>query len=129
MNPASLENLKMGAIARNQGKVRCNVTILPETKRWLEGSNNVSGRIDEMVSKWLKGELVGKSKLDEAEARIKALEEQLRTQQSTGTVESILENWEGKVDESKGKSAGGQPSERYKYVAQRLGELKQALKE
>ncbi|MEH2023926.1 hypothetical protein [Nostoc sp.] len=129
MSPASLENLKMGSIANNRDKIRCNFTLLPETKKWLAASGNASERIDDMVSKWLKGELVGKGKLDEAEAKIKALKEQLGEQKSTGMVESILENWEGKVKESRGKSAGGQPSERYKYVAQLLGELKQALKE
>ncbi len=55
MSPNSLENLKMGAIARNQGKVRCQVTILPETKQWLARSGNLSGRIDELVAKVLKG--------------------------------------------------------------------------
>jgi hypothetical protein len=35
INPKSLENLKMGAVARSQGKIRCQVTILPETKEWL----------------------------------------------------------------------------------------------
>jgi hypothetical protein len=78
MNPASLENLKMGAISRNHGKIRCNITILPQTKQWLAASGNTSERIDELVSKWLKGELVSKSKLDEALAKIKVLEEQLK---------------------------------------------------
>ena len=39
----------------------------------------------------------------------------------------ILDSWQGKVDESKGKSASGQPSERYKYVDQLLKDLKQAM--
>jgi hypothetical protein len=77
INPASLENLKMGAISRKQGKVRCNVTILPETKRWLESGGNLSGRIDELVGRWLKGELISKTKLDEAIAQIKRLENEL----------------------------------------------------
>ncbi|MBN3894279.1 MAG: hypothetical protein V7L14_29920 [Nostoc sp.] len=39
----------------------------------------------------------------------------------------VLDNWQLKVDESKGKSATGQPGERYKYVAQLVSELKQAM--
>jgi hypothetical protein len=35
INQASLENLKLGAVARKKGKVRCTVTILPATKEWL----------------------------------------------------------------------------------------------
>ncbi|MDZ8225912.1 MULTISPECIES: hypothetical protein [unclassified Nostoc] len=39
----------------------------------------------------------------------------------------ILDSWQSKVDESKGKSANGQPSERYKYVDQLIRDLKQAM--
>jgi hypothetical protein len=74
MSPKSLENLKMGAVARNQGKIRCQVTILPETKEWLSRGGNMSGRIDEMVRKILKGELVGNRKVEELEGEIKRLE-------------------------------------------------------
>lgn len=56
----SLENLKMGAIARKQGKIRVNVTLLPETLKWLDSSGNRSERIDEIVRRILKGELVPK---------------------------------------------------------------------
>ncbi|MDZ8054870.1 MAG: hypothetical protein RMX68_009045 [Aulosira sp. ZfuVER01] len=42
-------------------------------------------------------------------------------------VNHILESWQSKVDESKAKSANGQPSERYKYVAQLVADLKQAM--
>jgi len=35
------------------------VTILPETKEWLARGGNLSGRLDELVAKVLKGELVG----------------------------------------------------------------------
>jgi hypothetical protein len=77
MNPNSLENLKMGAITRNQGKVRCQVTILPETKEWLARGGNLSGRIDEMVAKVLKGELVGVRKVEEMESEIVRLRAEL----------------------------------------------------
>lgn len=74
MSPKSLENLKMGAVARNQGKIRCQVTILPETKEWLARGGNLSGRIDELVAKVLKGELVGARKLEELQREIERLE-------------------------------------------------------
>ncbi|WP_029630609.1 hypothetical protein [[Scytonema hofmanni] UTEX B 1581] len=73
MNSASLENLKLGATHRDKGKIRTNVTILPETKAWLERGGNVSGRIDEMVGKILRGELVGCSKLEDAHREIASL--------------------------------------------------------
>jgi hypothetical protein len=73
MSPTSLKNLKMGAIARNQGKVSFNLTVLPETKKWLKSSGNASERVDLLVSKILKGELIGKTHLDRANAEIAAL--------------------------------------------------------
>ncbi len=77
MNPKSLENLKMGAVARNQGKIRCQVTILPETKEWLARGGNLSGRIDEMVKKILKGELVGIRKVEELEQEVVRLQAEI----------------------------------------------------
>ncbi len=74
MNPNSLENLKIGAVSRNQGKVRCQVTISPQTKEWLARGGNLSGRIDELVAKVLKGELVGARKLEELQREIARLE-------------------------------------------------------
>lgn len=56
----SLDNLKLGAIARKKGKVRVTVTILPETKAWLQSSGNMSERIDEVVRRILAGELIKK---------------------------------------------------------------------
>jgi hypothetical protein len=43
-------------------------------------------------------------------------------------VNHILESWQSKVEESKSKSAGGQPSERYKYVAQLVNDLRQVMR-
>lgn len=79
INPKSLENLKMGSVARNQGKVRCNVTILPETKAWLSKGGNLSARIDELVGKYLKGDLVGVRALREMEERCQELEARLNS--------------------------------------------------
>lgn len=61
VSQASLENLKLGAIARRKGKIRVTVTLLPETKKWLESGGNMSERIDEVVRRIVAGELVKKS--------------------------------------------------------------------
>jgi len=53
----SLENLKLGAQARYQGKVRQNFTILPQTLEWLKKSGNASQRVDELVSSAKNGDL------------------------------------------------------------------------
>lgn len=45
----SLENLKLGADARRQGKVRHNFSILPETAQWLKATGNASDAIDALV--------------------------------------------------------------------------------
>jgi vacuolar-type H+-ATPase subunit I/STV1 len=52
----SLENLKLGAESRRQGKIRQNVTILPEILEWLRGIGNVSGGIDNLVAAAKKGD-------------------------------------------------------------------------
>lgn len=83
VNPKSLENLKMGAVTRNQGKIRCQVTILPETKEWLARGGNLSGRIDELVTKVLKGELVGFRKLEDMQREIERLEAEVMRLRST----------------------------------------------
>ena len=49
MNDRSLDNLKLGAQARYQGKIRRNTTLLPETIAWLEGQGNLSAAIDRLV--------------------------------------------------------------------------------
>lgn len=48
----SLENLKLGAESRRQGKVRHNFTILPETVQWLKGTGNASDTIDALVTEF-----------------------------------------------------------------------------
>ena len=73
-HPNSLENLKMGTITRNQGKVRCQMTILPDTKKWLALGGNLSARIDELVAKILKGKLVGVCKLEEMQREVERLQ-------------------------------------------------------
>lgn len=58
ISQSSLDNLKLGAIARYRGKVRVTITILPETKKWLAGGGNISERVDEVVRRIIAGELV-----------------------------------------------------------------------
>ena len=77
MSPASLENLKLAAAARDKGKIRTNVTILPETKAWLERGGNVSARIDELVKKILEGELVPLGKYNAALEEIAKLKAEI----------------------------------------------------
>jgi tetratricopeptide (TPR) repeat protein len=50
INPASLENLKLGAQARYQDKQKLNLTVLPGTKDWLKKSGNASQRVDDLVN-------------------------------------------------------------------------------
>jgi hypothetical protein len=42
MNPNSLKNLKLGARARKKGKVKLNLTVMPETAENLKRSGNAS---------------------------------------------------------------------------------------
>lgn len=53
----SLENLKLGAESRYQGKERHNFTVLPETVEWLKKGGNASRRIDELVAAAKSGDL------------------------------------------------------------------------
>lgn len=53
----SLENLKLGAKARYQGKVRQNFTILPDSLEWLKKRGNASSQIDQLVEAAKAGEL------------------------------------------------------------------------
>lgn len=78
VNPKSLENLKLGADSRRQGKIRCTVTILPQTKEWLSSGGNLSGRIDEVVARILAGQLVGIKKVEKLETEIRRLKALIR---------------------------------------------------
>lgn len=60
VSPASLENLKLGAIARRKGKVRVTLTLLPDTIKWLkkhDADGNMSECVDEVVRRIVAGEL------------------------------------------------------------------------
>lgn len=56
----SLENLKLGAQSRYQGKLRHNFTVLPETVQWLKGTGNASDAIDCLVEAAKKGNFFSK---------------------------------------------------------------------
>ena len=64
VSPASLENLKLGAIARRKGKQRVTLSLLPATIKWLkkhDSNGNMSECVDEVVRRIVAGELVKKS--------------------------------------------------------------------
>ncbi len=48
-HPNSLENLKLGAAARRKGKVKLNLTVLPETAEKLKRSGNASRFVELLV--------------------------------------------------------------------------------
>ncbi|QHG21085.1 hypothetical protein [Nostoc sp. ATCC 53789] len=61
ISQASLENLKLGAIARRKGKVRVTLSLLPTTIQWLkkhDANGNMSECVDEIVRRIVAGELV-----------------------------------------------------------------------
>ncbi len=80
----------MGAIARNENKVRSQVTIRPQTKKWLALGDNISGRIDELVAKILKSELVGVSKLKEFQRQMYRLQLEVERLRSRWCVHSTV---------------------------------------
>jgi len=53
----SIENLELGAQPRDPGKIRLNVTVLPQTSNWLKGQGNASHKIDELVEAAMAGNL------------------------------------------------------------------------
>lgn len=61
ISQASLENLKLGAIARRKDKVRVNLSLLPTTIKWLkkhDAKGEMSNCVDEIVRRIIAGELV-----------------------------------------------------------------------
>ena len=76
-NPKSLENLKLGSKARYTGKERHNYTIMPATHEWLASGGNASLRLDEVVGKILRGELVGVERVRKLEAEVTSLKKML----------------------------------------------------
>lgn len=80
VNPKSLENLRLGAEARNKDKQRTNLTLLPETVRWLKGHGNASDKVDELVAEAKKNPFPQNQTdtVPELKEKIKSLESSLR---------------------------------------------------
>jgi hypothetical protein len=57
-HPNSLANLNPQA--NNKGKVKCNLTLSPETIAWLKSGGNASSRVDYLVKAIKEGRLVWK---------------------------------------------------------------------
>ncbi|MEM7716187.1 MAG: hypothetical protein AAF349_21880 [Cyanobacteria bacterium P01_A01_bin.68] len=70
MNPASLENLKLGRI---KSKERHSITISPENWQWLQSIGKPSQKIDLIVGMCRRGELVGRELLKASEAECERL--------------------------------------------------------
>jgi transposase-like protein len=104
--------------AREKAKESYPNSEIVSVKHTHGGKRNGAGR----VSKW--GEGV-KTQVYRLPSSIGEKVEDVITELEM--VNHILDSWQSKVDESKGKSANGQPSERYKYVAQLVADLKQAM--
>lgn len=106
----SLENLKLGAEARRQGKLRVNHTLLPETVEWLKNRGNASHLIDELVKAAKSGHLKSNNTHEKKESeqqlnsnhvykQIEALQAELATvrsqlQQITQERDGLLEQLE-----------------------------------
>jgi hypothetical protein len=113
LEQSSLEDAYNHAVADNPG---CEVVKVKHTHG---GKRSGAGR----VSKWGDGVKTQVYRLppslgEKVEDVVTELE----------MVNHILDSWQSKVDESKSKSANGQPSERYKYVAQLVADLREAMK-
>jgi hypothetical protein len=63
MNENSLKNLKLGAAARNKGKVKLNLTVLPEVARDLKRSGNASRFVELLLQAHKEKRLLDPSEL------------------------------------------------------------------
>lgn len=63
MHPNSLDNLKLGAAARNKGKVKLNLTVLPEAARDLKRSGNASRFVELLLQAHKEKRLLDPSEL------------------------------------------------------------------
>lgn len=99
LDERSLENLKLGTPARDQGKKRFNTTLRPDTIAWLKRGGNASQRIEDLVdaarSGYLKSFPADKSsdacsaELEKLRAQVAELEAQLAQQGLTAPVSSV----------------------------------------
>jgi hypothetical protein len=63
MNENSLNNLKLGAAARKKGKVKLNLTLLPEVARDLKRSGNASRFVELLLQAHQEKRLLDPSEL------------------------------------------------------------------
>ncbi len=63
MNENSLKNLKLGAAARKKGKVKLNLTVLPEVARDLKRSGNASRFVELLLQAHQEKRLLDPSEL------------------------------------------------------------------
>ncbi len=63
MNENSLNNLKLGAAARKKGKVKLNLTVLPEVAQDLKRSGNASRFVELLLQAHKEKRLLDPSEL------------------------------------------------------------------
>jgi hypothetical protein len=63
MNENSLNNLKLGAAARKKGKVKLNLTVLPEVARDLKRTGNASRFVELLLQAHQEKRLLDPSEL------------------------------------------------------------------
>jgi hypothetical protein len=63
MNENSLNNLKLGAAARKKGKVKLNLTVLPEVASDLKRSGNASRFVELLLQAHKENRLLDPSEL------------------------------------------------------------------
>lgn len=128
VNPKSLENLRLGAETRNKDKQRTNLTLLPETVRWLKGCGNASDKVDELVGEARKNPFSQNQTdtVSELREKIKNLESQLKYE--TSRADELLKDQFKAADLLKGAlklkaNAGGAIKEQIKKAIALLDDL------
>ena len=106
---------------RDQGKVRFNTTLKPETIAWLQADGNASGRIEELVTLAQSDNAQEQKKPDDAHEQ-KRLEDKLhRAEQTLNAITVIVQRWEEKA------STRNTTTPRWENVIRLLTELRTEL--
>jgi len=129
VNPRSLENLKLGAEARNQDKKRTNLTLLPETVRWLKGWGNASDKVDELVTEARRNNSVSAPGASEQVEQLqKALEQE---REKVRQLEQAVKAERDRADEycSDGLKAATILQEALKFKSNNATPIKAAIRE
>ncbi|PSB40872.1 hypothetical protein C7B80_32305 [Cyanosarcina cf. burmensis CCALA 770] len=106
---------------RDQGKVRFNTTLKPETIAWLQAGGNASGRIEKLVALAQSGYTHEQNNSDDTH-EWKALEDRLhKAEQTLNVIAAIIQRWEE-------KAANRNPSTpRWENVIKLVGEVRTEL--